>query len=79
MVFFNSKSSDSGGESLIVGRQWWLFPAITIPLTILVFAIWVVWQQYRKRVIYISRDAPVIRTIHPFDYEAPRREKGLRL
>jgi hypothetical protein len=39
MVFFNSKANESGSESLIVGRQWWLFPAITIPLTILVFTI----------------------------------------
>jgi hypothetical protein len=50
MVFFDSKANGSGGESLIVGRQWWLFPAITIPLTILVFTIWVAWQRYRSPV-----------------------------
>jgi hypothetical protein len=50
MVFFNSKANESGSEFLIVGRQWWLFPAITIPLTILVFAIWAAWRKYRIRV-----------------------------
>ena len=50
MVFFDNKANGSGSESLIVGRQWWLFPAITIPLTILVFTIWVAWQRYRNRV-----------------------------
>jgi hypothetical protein len=49
MVFFDSKANMSGSESLIVGRQWWLFPAI-IPLTILVFTTWVAWQRYRSRV-----------------------------
>jgi len=50
MVFFNTKATDNGSESIIVGRQWWLFPAITIPLTVLVFALWVAWQRYRNRV-----------------------------
>ena len=50
MVFFDTKTSDNGSESIIVGRQWWLFPTITIPLTIVVFAIWVAWQRYRNRV-----------------------------
>jgi len=50
MVFFDSKSNESGSELLTVARQWWLFPAITIPLTILVFAIWVAWQRYRNRI-----------------------------
>jgi len=50
MVFFDTKANDNGGESIIVSRQWWLFPAITIPLTILVFSLWVAWQRYRNRV-----------------------------
>jgi len=50
MVFFDTKANDDGSESIIVGRQWWLFPAITIPLTVLVFALWVVWQRYSSRV-----------------------------
>ena len=51
MVFFDNKSNGNGSESLLVGSQWWLFPAITIPLTILVFAVWVSWQRYRNRMI----------------------------
>ncbi|KIM38868.1 hypothetical protein M413DRAFT_238636 [Hebeloma cylindrosporum] len=50
MVFFDTKANDNGSESISVGPQWWLFPVITIPLTILVFATWVAWQRYRSRV-----------------------------
>ena len=50
MVFFDTKANDNGSESITVGRQWWLFPAITIPLTFVVFATWVAWQRYRNRV-----------------------------
>jgi hypothetical protein len=50
MVLSDSKANENGSESLIIGRQWWLFPAITTPLTILVFTIWVAWQRYRSRV-----------------------------
>lgn len=51
MVFFES-SSTSGPASptgLSVAKGWWLFPAITIPLTALVFAIWNVWRMRRNR------------------------------
>ena len=50
MVFFDKKANNDGSESMIIGPQWWLFPAITIPLTILVFTLWVAWQRYRNRV-----------------------------
>ena len=50
MVFFNTTTNENGIESLTIGRQWWLFPTITIPLTVLVFTIWVSWQRHRKRV-----------------------------
>ena len=49
MVFFNARTSENGRESLIVGSQWWLFPTITIPLTILVFVIWIKWKQNYER------------------------------
>jgi hypothetical protein len=50
MVFFDSKTTESGRKLLIIGQQWWLFPAITIPLTILVFGVWLLWQRYRHRI-----------------------------
>ena len=49
MVFFDTKTTGNGSQSLLVGSQWWLFPAITVPLTILVFAVWVLWQRYRNK------------------------------
>jgi len=45
MGFFDSKSTESGRESLIVGKKWWLFPAISIPLTIVVLLVWFLWQR----------------------------------
>ncbi|KIM38870.1 hypothetical protein M413DRAFT_419836 [Hebeloma cylindrosporum] len=49
MVFFDTQANGNGSESLLVGSQWWLFPAITIPITILVFVIWLGWRRYRNR------------------------------
>ena len=54
MVFFDTRPNGNGSESILVGSQWWLFPAITIPLTIVVFAVWVFWQRYRNRNLKVS-------------------------
>ncbi|KAF8148419.1 hypothetical protein B0H34DRAFT_736964 [Crassisporium funariophilum] len=48
MVFFDSGSDPTGGTSLFVRPQWWLYPTITIPLTMLVFATWIFWQRRRN-------------------------------
>jgi ABC-type glucose/galactose transport system permease subunit len=49
MVFFDSKANEMGQESLVIGKQWCLFPVITFPLTILIFVVWVLWQRCRYR------------------------------
>jgi len=71
MVFFNSKPNESGRESLIVGRQWWLFPVITVPLTILVFSIWVAWQRYRSQMeeqnLGISDSTEIVGTVQTLE------------
>ncbi|PPQ78924.1 hypothetical protein CVT25_002400 [Psilocybe cyanescens] len=45
MVFF-----DTSDNSLTVSRQIWIFPVVTIPLTITVFVLWIFWQRHRNRV-----------------------------
>lgn len=50
-IFFET-SPTSGGTSptgLSVTKGWWLFPAITIPLTILIFFIWNIWRTRRNK------------------------------
>ncbi|TFK41430.1 hypothetical protein BDQ12DRAFT_677968 [Crucibulum laeve] len=49
MVFFNSGFDSQGRPVVSVAPQWWYFPVITIPLTILVFFIWVLWRRWRNR------------------------------
>ncbi|KAF8148426.1 hypothetical protein B0H34DRAFT_736999 [Crassisporium funariophilum] len=49
MVFFNTQPDDAGHPLLVVGPQWWLFPTITIPLTVFVFIIWIFWQRLRAK------------------------------
>ncbi|KAH9474913.1 Notoamide biosynthesis cluster protein M' [Psilocybe cubensis] len=44
MVFFNSQSDNT----LVVSEQIWLFFAITIPLTVAVFVLWLFWRRYRN-------------------------------
>ncbi|KAJ3515320.1 hypothetical protein NLJ89_g1831 [Agrocybe chaxingu] len=48
MVFFNSENKEDGQVALLVSPQWWLFPAIAIPLTVIVFLVWVVWRRRRN-------------------------------
>ena len=71
MAFFNNGTDTSGQPTLTVLPQWWIFPVITIPLTLLVFALWRIWQQKRlkqaahadaeKRVAFLDMKAHVKR------------------
>lgn len=47
MVFFDTSSNSTFGLSVSPGA--WLFPAVTIPLTALVFASWHLWQLQRNK------------------------------
>ncbi|KAF8188035.1 hypothetical protein BJ912DRAFT_408681 [Pholiota molesta] len=47
MVFFDSHPGTAGRMELSVAPQWWLFPSITIPLTIIAFIIWLIWRRRR--------------------------------
>jgi hypothetical protein len=49
MSFFNFSIGADGKEALRVSGKWWLFLAVTVPLTLLVFAVWISWQQWRVR------------------------------
>lgn len=42
---------DYGDDGLRISRRWWILPATMIPLTVIVFAIWLGWRYMRlKRV-----------------------------
>ncbi|KAF6754143.1 hypothetical protein DFP72DRAFT_1170586 [Ephemerocybe angulata] len=47
MVFFQTTTVE-GGRALSVAPSWWLFPAATIPLTLMVFVVWHLWRRYRS-------------------------------
>ncbi|KAI8936960.1 hypothetical protein NX059_006188 [Plenodomus lindquistii] len=40
---------DYGDDGLHVSSRWWVLMATTIPLTIVVFAVWLGWRQLRLR------------------------------
>ena len=71
MAFFNNGTDTSGHPTLTVLPQWWIFPVATIPLTLLVFGLWRIWQQNRlkqrthadaeKRVAFLDLKAHVKR------------------
>ncbi|KIM38857.1 hypothetical protein M413DRAFT_29799 [Hebeloma cylindrosporum] len=48
MVFFNV---DPTTDKLTSASQAWVFAAITIPLTIAVFAVWILWRKQRTKAI----------------------------
>ncbi|KAF6751412.1 hypothetical protein DFP72DRAFT_907517 [Ephemerocybe angulata] len=49
MVFFDTSASPTTGHlGLSIAPSWWLYPVITIPLTILVFIAWNGWRLRRN-------------------------------
>lgn len=38
---------DYGVNGLSVSKKWWILPAATIPLTLVVFGIWVGWRYWK--------------------------------
>lgn len=40
---------DYGDEGLRISKRWWILPASTIPLTVVVFAIWLGWRYLRLK------------------------------
>ena len=77
MAFFNNGTDTSGQPTLTVLPQWWIFPVTTIPLTLLVFGLWRIWQQKRlkrtahadaeKRFAFLDMKAHVkrLRSLYP--------------
>ncbi|KAH9484090.1 Notoamide biosynthesis cluster protein M' [Psilocybe cubensis] len=53
MVFFDAPGDTRPGN-LVVSPQWWIFLAITIPLTILVFLVWIVWKRWRTKALNLD-------------------------
>jgi hypothetical protein len=49
MVFFNFQEDADGQEQFQVSSRWWYYLVITIPLTGIVFATWIIWQKFMVR------------------------------
>lgn len=47
IVFFQVEQDSDHG--LYVSPDWWLYIAVTIPLTVLVLAVWVAWLKRQVR------------------------------
>ena len=46
MSFFNINQSN-GKSSLVVDSHWWIYPAVTIPLTLIVCGVWLCWLKWK--------------------------------
>jgi len=58
MAFFNYGVDNNGREYFQVSKLVWVFPAIAIPVTILIFAMYLFyhyWQRRRRRRISLER------------------------
>ena len=49
MVFFNVQWDSTGQEQWQVSHRWWYYWAVTVPLTVAVFLVWLVWRGFRIR------------------------------
>jgi hypothetical protein len=48
-MFSWSQSSSQSGASSVVSNRFWIYWAVTIPLTVLVIIIWRVWWLWQER------------------------------
>ncbi|KAF8858725.1 hypothetical protein BDZ45DRAFT_784875 [Acephala macrosclerotiorum] len=44
-VFFNFQQSPGGQEEFQVSTDWWYYLVVTLPLTVIVFTVWIIWQK----------------------------------
>jgi hypothetical protein len=51
MPFFIAEPGSSGG-GFIVNRLWWLYIAVTIPLTCFVVLAWIFWLKYLEMPLF---------------------------
>lgn len=53
---------DYGDDGLHVSRKWWVLPAVAIPLTGVVFGVWLAWRYMtlRKRRMEVPIQLPSI-------------------
>ncbi|KAE9365450.1 hypothetical protein N431DRAFT_430947 [Stipitochalara longipes BDJ] len=47
MTFFNFQEDNTGNQQFQVSDKWWYFVAATVPLTAVVFVVWIFWQKWR--------------------------------
>lgn len=43
------------GMAMLDDARWWLYVALTLPLTLLVIAIWVIWQSSDRIIRLLGR------------------------
>ncbi|KAF6761803.1 hypothetical protein DFP72DRAFT_1151862 [Ephemerocybe angulata] len=49
MPFFQTTAPvPTGDHKITMGYGWWLYPAITVPFTVIVFVLWIMWIKQRK-------------------------------
>lgn len=58
MAFFNAGTDENGKATLEVSPLVWYFPAVTVPLTILVFGVWEFWRRKRQAKIIPAAKQP---------------------
>lgn len=59
MTLFNFQEDSTGNQQFQVTDKWWYFIAATVPLTAIVFLIWIFWQKWRFR--RANKDSKMIR------------------
>lgn len=58
MAFFNTGMDENGKATLEVSPLVWYFPAVTVPLTVLVLGVWEFWRRKRQAKIMPAANQP---------------------
>ena len=61
MPFFGTSSGNGQGEEFEVSKWFWVYVAITVPLTLMVLLAWMIWQRWlsKKSILHPHKDADV--------------------
>lgn len=49
MTFFNFQNDGGGGGPPVVAKEFWIYWAVTIPLTVAIVGCWWVWERRKER------------------------------
>jgi hypothetical protein len=66
--FVDRKETPEGGHKIVYTENYWLFFAVSMPLTLFTLVTWYIWSHFRRIIQLLTRERE--------NHEAGLRERG---